>query len=375
MIGARRRDCIGVWSAAVVVSLAWTIPAVGNGDGTVSATPWGGLWYSSGSAVQDDVTWVEGGAEGSALLLLRSPRQGWTDWVFLHGKSMYLRAPGCEKQTVTHTPGVYVRSRRYTEWGDAAEMDRQALNESLLRVRDIWGALHTPFLIGPGWDETSNGRQAAALWEAQQALDKAGLTLRVEGDYSNGYVVAQNPPGGWPVQPGDVVLVWLDGEEVRDPADMVPLPGDDADHALPIGADEHEIHATVTRYHTDSVDTQVCDGDGKEIVWKLPDGIEGANVQVSRVHLDGKRITLSAWKDDSTSNPVKLSALGCEGNATCCAYGRDPTLEFTAPANGGCYIVADLSDEDTGTIWLQVLWEAATDAGRQEQSPRQEKSK
>ena len=298
-----------------------------------------GIIYIYGHPQYDSLTWVAGGAQGSALFLMQDPQAGESTWVLISGQSMYLRVPGEDPETVTDKQGYAVTSEQYGDWGSSDfQYDQRELTDYLLLAYEETDILHTPCLTGNGWSAIPGGGYGATRDEAEDILEDFGLEIRIVGEKETGYVVSQTPIGGVPVASHATIDIELDGSEISSAMASTQAKGNDPQHAIELQGDSDELIAYIRleEGHTDAHQLTDCGGNGRDVFWKLPSTWADAKVRVTRVGMQG-RIAIAAWKDtDATAGGVTLEGLGCN-------FGRSPKFDFTAPAKGtDCIISVDV---------------------------------
>ncbi|MCK4660265.1 MAG: hypothetical protein KAV82_12150 [Phycisphaerae bacterium] len=313
---------------------------------------WGRLWYAQGSSIYDDDTLVEGGAEGSAIMVYRE--QDRTQWTFLDGKHMFLRRRGMPKWKVTTTPGVTYKSLAGGNWTPENSLTPEELNLRLLKVFGYSRASgsppirHVPFLDVDGWPHPHDQTGKGAWHEtARRFLEAMNLTMEVLPDLNgnipgSGYVKYQNPPGGTFLRAGscDMVYVILDGS--------VDVPTGKANPAETGGdylADATVMKmgkvtgSTVSRHDKFS---PACAWEGSprypapDVVWELPSSAAGKPVNIEALT---ENLCLSAWK---VQKPGTGNANVSVPEMIACAAGDHAMLKFHAPGSDYlCYVVAE----------------------------------
>lgn len=337
-----------------------------TGKGGESRTPasshtqtWIDTTYVSGQVLQDDDTWVGGGADGSSFLVVRNKLEKETTWVFLNGNYMYLQLPGVRPEIVTHTPGSRITSKA-GDWPARATspIDMPEITYYLRNLYEAFQVLHVPFLTGEGWPETSEGTRGADADDAEWILARMSLDMRRIGSNQTGKVLKQVPAGGRPVSAGTTVRVWLDGSQSIIDAGLNTL-GDTYKTAISI-AHQGTVKKKITKDYHDTLPKTSCDliANGKEIFWELPDDAKGKMVTVVRINRD-KRVTISAWKGDPDMN-VDPTPIGCDGATDCCARGLNPSITFIADASLITFVVIDVNptdlEEEPLLLKIKVSW-------------------
>jgi hypothetical protein len=300
--------------------------------------------------VDDRESWVEGGAEGSGYLIIRDPVTRKTQWVLLHGANLYLRVPGDarSKEVITNVPGEFVVSYR-GNWDPSSKMkmNERRLSNYLVQFYQAHGLLHVPFLTGDGWGLAQGAPKAKAM----ELLNSMNLNARIMSAVTDGTVVDQIPKGGMPAKEGQTVMLWLDNKL---PAIDLSL-GDTHDTAIPV-SNPGKAYAEISADFGDDANSPSCPPDGKDMFWMLPDSAKGRMVTADVLGL-GPRVTLSAWKYNTSAN--QLESIGCEGETDCCDHGRNAKIKFTADATGVSYIMVDVDPGDLGHpewITLELQW-------------------
>jgi hypothetical protein len=321
-------------AAGVMLTCTATYGQAGAGNGSSptggpSTAAWGAFWYAASRTMWDDVTWVEGGAHGSAFVAMKAPFSGTTTWILLDGDDLYLRQLGGDPDIVTTIVGQSVTSRQYGIWDDTAvDVDRPWLNyEILIPLAEDFEIRHTPFLTGYGWTGAGASRD-----EAKDIIESMGLTMQVIGSNAVGHVSWQSPSPGIPLSAGAVVQVVLDG--------VVPVPtsalgGDSPDSAFAVEnvPDPQSFFRRMTEQNTNGSKsggpTPAC-GDDRDLFWKLPKEWEGHSVTASWKNNAKQKVTLSAWSFDGT----QWKELACN-----CA--TQPTVTIDQPGKCEVFVVAD----------------------------------
>ncbi|MFQ5491324.1 MAG: hypothetical protein ACE5GE_11435 [Phycisphaerae bacterium] len=336
-------------------------PKPDEGDPSSRAAGWGGLVYVSGHEAYDDVTSVDGGAEGSALLMIQRPSIGKTEWIFLHGESMYLRIRGLDKVAITDIPGMRIRSRRYYEW-DAAPTpsNRRRLNSNLIKLYRKSKILHTPFLTGQAWQGFPPGQQSASRDEAERVLAAMNLSLQVlptdDPNGQRGYVIEQHPAGGVPVNPGSIVWVKLDGTVIQAPSFVGDTPPT-ATELPPWQNGQTDITTEVTSEYVNQGNYTSCGGpDGIDVFWKLPDLPDDKSIRVQRLgSYERVELTVLEAPKGQPENATPLS--NCN---ECCQFGVRPQIRFEAQAAKDYFVVIEVLNPDDTWIELEVEWEGSS---------------
>ncbi len=322
------------------------------------------ITYASIRPVEDDEKWVEGGAEGSSILLIRTRNSSKSRWVFLHGKHMFLRLTGdpSSSEVITTTPGEFIKSQA-ADWhkSTTTEYNKRKLTNHLQLLYHARGILHVPFLKGKGWQ---NG--VGATWsETEPILKGMNLNYKIMSSNNAGRVINQTPVGGMPVLTGETVMLWFDGKNQV----LAGLEGNT--HTTAIGVVDHgndcqeTVSGEITREYTDTVASPSCNPGGKDIFWKLPGSAQGRRMTTTLVSM-GPRVTLSAWELDPVRG--RLVPVSCRGKADCCAFGRGPKIEFDVHPTRATFVTVDVAPRyvEQRAEWFTVDLEWTPPNGRQE---------
>jgi hypothetical protein len=347
---------VSCWYAATAA------PALAQGgltppdDITVNVLP--GVLYVNGHPQYDQITWVDGAPDGSAMFLVQHPQQGYSQWVFVNGRSMWLQAPSEQRETVTAVPGNAVTSYQYYDWDDEDyEYDKKVLTEYLVATYLEADILHVPFLTGEGWPAASGGGHGATLEQAEEYLDDLCLNKQIVGTKTTGHVISQNPAGGVIVSAQSTVQIELDGEESLKAAALTP-PGNDPQHAIKLtdSGSTLKVKVWLSDQHTNAETLTKCKGDGRDVFWLLPSSWADATVTVTRIGNEA-RIAVTAYQDkDAASDKIDLDPLSC-------AYGRDPVVKFTVPPEKtDCYLSIDVPGEKPHWVELELERQTTTTA-------------
>ncbi len=325
--------------------------------------------YVSNQAVHDDETWVDGGADGSSLLMIRTGRnRDKTTWVLLSGNYLFLRVPGEPPEEITSKPGWGVTSYN-GGWGKPFEVNHQRLSMQLQKLAKAHGVLHVPFLTGKGWPELSlaDTRRGARASRARRLLQRMRLNMFTVGTPPPGdaRVVEQSPAGGTPVSPGTTVFVRL---EASTPSGVA---GDTRSTAIVVSslsAAEGEERGLDPVLLTDEYTNEganpnpSCKGNGVDVFWRLPkDASKTRNITVRLDDQSASRLTLSAWKDDGTGTLVQCTSLRPPtAPTTSCNRRRRPEISYVDDQED-TFIVIDakgtiLQDRGPESLTLVISW-------------------
>lgn len=350
-----------------------TESATASTDDSAYSTGWGVIWYVRGVNAQDPGTWVEGGAEGSALLLEKDPFRGETKWILLHGRSLFLGPYGGPFQTVLAQPGEYVLSRRFMSYDtNAVPADARRLSEHLLELYQRTRIIHAPFLTGKYWVASSAGNEGASFEEAEALLAAMNLRLVTTDGQRMGSATLQSPVGGTPMRAGDAVVVQFDGatRPLLLDAFAVDEPST-ADTAITLCPDPKHFETTVnvpSTYRSHS-DARAC-REGRDVFWLLPPNLTGKTLTVRRVDGTYDDFTLSAWIFNANGvldGPVTDAA----GRPVCNWSG--PKIEFVVPS-GRVYVAADLPPTKlSGSVSVRFESDCAGDTTQGTQSKSRDK--
>lgn len=325
----------------------------GAGGGDSSGGPatdglsigWGTIWYIKGVDGTDDATWTQGGADGSSVLLLKFPEDGYTQWVLLEGRSLHLGPRGGPLRTFAATPGKAVISRRYgRNDGRVVSADMRYVTEQLIELRRRGQVLHAPFLIGKGWDLGNDANEAsgARFAEADRVADLLGVRLKVLPNHSGGsregVVEFQDPAGGAPLRPGDTLRVRFTGTA---PPAAATLDGDTPANPIVVAFTDnrYQRRLAVSTDYTDDPTLRPCRLNGLDVFWELPAAANGKTVVIRRRSAGDPPFTLSAWTGASgPTDPV----LDNSGSPLCDWVTPEIQLEIPKAAAGKYYVMADL---------------------------------
>jgi len=345
------------------------------------------LWYILDEIDSFDFGTVRGGPIGAVggelgtVLFLESEADPFDNqWYFVDGDAMSVKPNPAGNPVLTSDRGHRVESSQ-TVVDPAPESDAKWTTMKLLSVFDVNDVLlHVPLLTGNTWGGGGGfGQGGATLEEAADVLDHLGLTWAIanpdpDGRKPFGRVTAQDPVGGTPAQPGDVVTLTLDW---RDPDVQTPA-GDNPNIAIPI-LGEGEIRGELSVYHTDALTKASqpfhpgCFGRGPDVFFKLPAAAQGQRVIVAEDSVD--LVVLSAWKRVSGGPLTLMMSVG--GLKPACtsvvapppfgSFGAPMTLEFASlesaiefdvPSDPDTevFVMVEHQTRDTSGFRLLVVW-------------------
>lgn len=329
--------------------------------------------YVSNRAVHDEETWVDGGADGSSLLMVRTGRnRDKTTWVLLHGNHLFLRVPGEPPVEITSKPGWGVTSYN-GGWGKSREVNQRRLSMRLQKLAKAHGVLHVPFLTGKGWPKLNGTddplRYGASASRARSLLQRMRLNMLTVDTPPPGdaRVVEQSPAGGTPVSLGTTVLVRLEASTTSD-----ELVGDKRSEAIDVpslsaeeGEEEDLASVLLTEDYTNegANPRPSCGFNKLDIFWKLAPGTTERDITVRLADQSGPPLTLSAWKkkiDGTLEQCESLRPVTPKSPTTSCNSSPRPEISYV-DGNVETFIVIDakknaLQNRGPESLTLFISW-------------------
>ncbi len=369
-------------ATVTIVAMLWiqpNVPSAQAASGTGDAHVLGLTWHIGGVSGYDDVTGVDGGVIGSSLLMVKHPRPltgaPYTEWILLHGKTMWLSRPGGRPVPVAFTPGHYVISRSpHLFERFATPADKRMLTGKLVQFRRRFSETstwHFPFLVGKGWNELSDS-SGATRQEALAVLAKMGLMVDTKGETENKRVLTQTPDAGGNFAGSPTVELTFD---TGAPLPLIVPEGDTQATAIPITCGlsvpvlrtvemtfMHNDDPTPDLDGPDPDDTpEPLPGDADDVFFRIDAAAAGKLMRVSLPN--GPRagddpIMLSAWNASGSSlTPIQLidpysgQPLGTANDNW--VMGVDADMAFRVPASGDVFVVLDAAEYQVGPITLR----------------------